>query len=216
MNKRTPLLVAIVGGSGAGKTWLAKKLHAALSPDAARLSLDDFYRDHSHLPPERRARVNFDHPQAIDWQAVEECLEDVRAGREVRIPHYNFHTHSRLSTERVLAPQAVVIIDGLWLLRRASVRRVFGMSVFIECPSRTRRSRRLARDLRSRGRARASILEQWCNTVEPMYARFVAPQMKWADMVLHHDFNERDVRRLARELRERLNVLRSLHTATGE
>jgi len=95
------------------------------------------------------------------------------------------------------------------------LRRVFSLKIFIDCPGRTRRGRRLLRDLRSRGRTRASILEQLKNTVEPMHERFVAPQQKWADVVLRHNFGTAEVRRLARELRERLNVLRSTHAGDG-
>ena len=210
----SPLLVAIVGGSGAGKSWLAKKLCAALHPHAVHLSLDDFYRDRSHLHPERRAKMNFDNPRAIDWLAVERTLNDLQNGQETRLPRYNFKTHCRSAEEHMLAPKPLVIMDGLWLLRRSSVRSAFGLKIFIECPARTRRSRRLTRDLRSRGRTRASILQQLRSTVEPMYARFVAGQQKWADITLPHDVSEREVRRLAQELRERLNELRL--TANGE
>lgn len=205
--KPSPLLVAIVGGSGAGKSWLAKRLQAALDPDAVHFSLDDFYHDRSHLDPERRAEMNFDNPRAIDWLTVEKALNDLRNGRQTLLPRYNFKTHCRSAEVNTLVPKPVVIMDGLWLLRRSSVRSVFGLKIFIECPARTRRSRRLTRDLRSRGRTRASVLDQLRKTVEPMYDRFVAPQRKWADIRLRHDISEREVRRLAHELRERLNRL---------
>ena len=210
-----PLFVAIGGGSGAGKTWLAKKLQAALDPEAARLSLDDFYRDCSRIRPERRERINFDNPRAIDWPGMEKVLNDLRAGRAAHLPCYDFKTHCRLSRKNTLAHKPVVLVDGLWLLHRRSLRRVFGLKIFVDCPARTRRGRRLMRDLRSRGRSRASILEQLQNTVEPMHARFVAPQQKWADVVLRHNFRARDVRRIAEELRARLNVLRSTQAANG-
>jgi uridine kinase len=204
-----PLLVAIVGGSGAGKTWLAKKLRAALEPDAAHFSLDDFYRDCSRIRPERRAKINFDHPRAIDWESMEKVLSDLQAGRAAKLPRYDFKTHSRIREKAALESKPMVLVDGLWLLHRRSLRRLFELKIFIDCPARTRRGRRLLRDLRSRGRTRNSILEQLKNTVEPMHERFVAPQRKWADIVLHHTFGAGDVRRLARELREKLIVLRS-------
>ena len=214
--KSQPLLVAIVGGSGAGKSWLAKKLQSVLGSDAVRLSLDDFYRDRSHLPPARRAKMNFDHPRAIDWPQVEKTLRELRAGQTATLPCYSFRTHCRLPGQSALAPKPVVLMDGLWLLRRPSLRDAFGLKIFIDCPARTRRRRRLARDLRSRGRTRAAVLEQLRETVEPMHARFVAPQEKWADIVLRHDFGEREIRRLARQLREHLNGPRPTHTANGE
>jgi uridine kinase len=207
-----PLLVAIVGGSGAGKTWLAKKLCAALDPDAAFFSLDDFYRDCSRIPPERRAKINFDHPRTIDWESMEKVLSDLRSGHPARLPRYDFKTHCRVREKTALACKPMVLVDGLWLLHRRSLRRLFDLRIFIDCPTRTRRGRRLLRDLRTRGRTRTSILEQLKNTVEPMHERFVAPQRKWADIVLRHSFGTGDVRRIARQLREKLDVPRATHS----
>jgi uridine kinase len=204
-----PLLVAIVGGSGAGKTWLAKKLRAALEPDAAHFSLDDFYRDCSRIRPERRAKINFDHPRTIDWPTMEKVLAELRAGRGAKLPRYDFKTHCRVRVKNTLAHKPVVLVDGLWLLHRRSLRRLFSLKIFIDCPARTRRGRRLLRDLRSRGRTRISILEQLKKTVEPMHVKFVAPQQKWADVVLRHNFGASDIRKLARVLREKLNGPRS-------
>jgi uridine kinase len=207
-----PLLIAIVGGSGSGKTWLAKKLQVALGSNAARISLDDFYRDRSHVSPALRANINFDNPRAIDWAGLENVLNNLLAGRAARLPCYDFKTHCRLAEEKIIEPKPVITVDGLWLLRRASLRRLFALKIFIDCPARTRRSRRLARDLRSRGRTRASVLKQFRKTVEPMHDRFVTPQKRWADVVLRHDFKERVVKQLAEQLHARLNVLRSSKT----
>jgi uridine kinase len=209
--KTPPLLVAIVGGSGAGKTWLAKKLQAELAPEAAHISLDDFYRDSSRVPPGKRAKMNFDHPRTIDWPILEKVLTDLRAGRATRLPRYDFKTHCRVRAKSALAHKPVVLVDGLWLLHRRSLRRIFALKIFIDCPTRTRRGRRLQRDLRSRGRTRDAILEQLKQTVEPMHDRYVAPQQKWADIVLRHTFGAGEIRRVARELREKLDVLRSTH-----
>jgi len=184
---RSPILVAIVGGSGSGKTWLADKLHAALGPKAARLSLDDFYRDRSGLSPSRRATINFDHPRAIDWTFIERVLRDCRAGKAARVPRYDFKTHSRLRSSKLLKLRPIILVDGLWLLRRPSIRRLFDLRVFLVCPASIRLRRRLARDVLARGRTRASIEKQFWTTVQPMHLKYVAPQARWADVVLHNE-----------------------------
>ena len=205
MNPRKPkhssFLVAIVGGSGSGKSWLASRLERALNPNAARLSLDDFYRDRSHLPPARRARINFDQPGAIDWDAVETAVQALARGRAARVPLYDFKTHSRLNGFKVVPAKRVVLMDGLWLLRRPSLRRLFGLGIFIECPTPTRLRRRLQRDRGSRGRTRASVLAQFWGTVEPMHDRYVAPQARYAEAVIRRPCRAQDVNRLVTRIR---------------
>jgi uridine kinase len=199
-----PVLVAIVGGSGSGKTWLARKLEQALAPRAACLSLDDFYRDRSHLSPGRRARLNFDHPRAIDWSRLEQALLALLAGRPAAVPTYDFETHSRRTTENLLPAKPLIILEGLWLLRPPSLRRLFSLAIFLDCPCSTRLRRRLQRDLVSRGRSRASVEEQFRRTVEPMHRRYVAPQAQLADVVFRRNCSQRQVRALASRLEKLL------------
>jgi uridine kinase len=203
-NKTPPLLVAIVGGSGAGKSWLAQRLRAALGGKAVHFSLDDFYRDRSHLPPARRARINFDHPRAIDWAEVEAVLRDCQAGRNAALPCYDFQNHSRLPATKVLKPKPIVLMDGLWLLRRPSLRRWFGLGIFLDCPAHLRLSRRIKRDALSRGRTRSSVREQFRRTVEPMHARFVAPQRLRADVILRGEWGEKEIAEIVKKVREKI------------
>ncbi|MBU6399067.1 MAG: uridine kinase [Verrucomicrobia bacterium] len=195
-------LIAIVGGSGAGKTWLATELGSFLGQGAARLSLDQFYRDRSHLPPAGRERVNYDHPRAIDWPWFEHVLADCRAGRPTRLPEYDFSTHTRSARLRSWQPKAVVLIDGLWLLRRPRVRRQFDLRVFIDCPARVRLVRRLRRDRANRGRESAGVRHRFRCQVAPLHRRFVAPQARWADLVLKHPLTPTGAARLADRLWE--------------
>jgi uridine kinase len=197
----SPLLIAIVGGSGSGKSWLADKLQSELGTTAARLSLDNFYRDLSHLPPERRALVNFDEPRAIDWAAFEAVLRRCATRRAASVPHYDFKSHCRLRRPKTFKPKPIILMDGLWLLRRRSIRRLFDLSIFLDCPSGTRLRRRLVRDLLSRGRTRISVRQQFRTTVEPMHRQYVIPQARFADMVFHSQLSERWVRKLAELLR---------------
>ncbi|MHB8520830.1 MAG: uridine kinase [Limisphaerales bacterium] len=188
MNNRlsTAKLVAIVGGSGAGKSWLAGKLRRLLRENAARLSLDDFYRDRSHLSPKQRERVNYDHPRAVDWRCVEQVLSDCRTGRRTRLPRYDFKTHRRMVPLACWQPKPIVLVEGLWLLRSAAIRRLFALRIFIDCPERIRLHRRLVRDVHHRGRDLESVHCQFQKTVAPMHRRFVAPQRRWANIVLRH------------------------------
>jgi uridine kinase len=200
--KPPPKLIALVGGSGAGKSWLARQLQQALDLPVARLSLDDFYRDQSHLAPAARDRVNFDHPRAIDWRLAQSVLLGCRAGRTVYVPRYNFVTHTRRPTFKTLIPRPVILVDGLWLLWPPRVRRLFDLRIFLHCPERLRLDRRLARDVRERGRDDRSVRRRFQKTVAPMHKRFVAPQARWADVVLRRPPGQREIESLVRAIEE--------------
>lgn len=177
-------LIAITGGSGSGKTWLARKLQRRLGRRAGLLSLDDFYRDLSALPPRERDRVNFDHPDAIDWDLFRDCLRKIRRGEPVRLPGYDFVTHTRKGRTRRWEPRPVLVIDGLWLLRDPGIRRLFAHTVFVECPEEVRLARCLVRDQAERGWSRAAIRRRWRAQVKPMHDAHVAPQASLAKMVV--------------------------------
>lgn len=193
-------LVAITGGSGAGKTCLAGHLHNLLGEKAGRLSLDNFYRDWSHLPPSRRSRVNFDDPEAIEWPLVERAMHHCTAGLPAPVPRYDFRTHCRTTGADTLHPRPVMLVEGLWLLHRPAVRRLFDLKIFIDCPEKLRLQRRLARDAAERGRGAAGIRRQFKASVAPMHRRHVAPQVRWADVVLHQPYGEADIRHLHESL----------------
>ena len=192
-------MIAIVGGSGAGKGWLAARLCKLLGEQACHLSLDDFYRDRSHLPPSRRERVNFDVPGAIDWDCTEQVLNDCLTGQPTRVPRYNFTTHARLPASEPWKPKPLVFVEGLWLLRSPSTRRFFSLKIYLDCPASLRLSRRRARDVAERGRT-ADAVEHRFQRIAPLHERYVEPQKKWADLVLAQPFSESELIRLAESL----------------
>lgn len=189
-------LIAIVGGSGAGKTWLANRLQQAAGHEAGRLSLDDFYRDRSNLAPVRRSAINFDHPRAIDWPLLLRVLRDCRAGRMTRLPRYNFVSHTRRHDPDAWLPSASILVEGLWLFLRPAVREMFDLKIFLACATPLRLERRLARDVAERGRTADAVREQFWKTVAPMHERFVAPQARWADIILTEPPSEKEIQRL--------------------
>lgn len=196
----TPRLVAIVGGSGAGKGWLTDRLQRVFGEKAARVSLDDFYLDRSHLAERHRARLNYDHPRAIDWALVGEFLRDCRANRVCRLPRYDFETHTRSVRSHAWHPKPLVLVEGLWLLLRPAIRRCFDFTIFVDSPAWLRLRRRLARDMAERGRSRASIQRQFRETVAPMHELFVSPQARWANVVLRQPLRDQDVHHLCDQL----------------
>jgi uridine kinase len=192
MNRVRPRLIAITGGSGSGKSWLAERLQALLGK-AERLSLDAFYHDRSHLPAARRATINYDHPRSIDWSLAVGVFGRLRMGRPARVPHYDFATHGRAGAYKTVPPNPLFLVEGLWLLRRAEVRRMFDLSIFLDCPHHRRLDWRVARDVAERGRTEKSVRDQFCATVAPMHDRYVEPQRRYADIVLRQPLDAEGV-----------------------
>jgi uridine kinase len=199
-----PKLVAVIGGSGSGKTWLADQLRTRIGKEAGRVSLDNFYSDRSHLPPARRARINFDHPRAIDWTLFEATLSRVRNGDLLRIPQYDFATHTRLQEWEVYKPRAVLLVDGLWLLHRRPIRQMFSFTIFLDCSASLRLQRRIQRDLLERARSEESVRQQFARCVAPMHDRYVAPQKERADLVISNVPSAKQIDALAEQIRRRL------------
>ena len=172
--------IAVVGGSGSGKTWLVAELAGWFGKEAAHLCLDHFYRDLDHLPGSERELVNFDDPAAIDWDALLVVMESLERGEVAQIPVYDFTEHVRKEEIVVLESRPFVVIEGLWLLHPEWLREKFAMSVFVDCPEEVRLLRRVERDVIARGRTEESVRRQFAEHVQPMHACFVEPQREWA------------------------------------
>ncbi len=199
-------LVAIVGGSGSGKSWLGVRLKRLLGRRTTRISLDDFYHDRSDLTPAQRCGINFDNPAAIDWPLFQHVLNDLSQGRSTRSPLYSFASHCRRAKWRTIKPNPIILVDGLWLLRAPSLRRYFHFTIFLRCCRKVRLQRRLERDMRSRSRTRESVLEQFRTTVQPMHRRFVEPQERWATIVLDESFSEQEIQQIATRIEQELSA----------
>jgi uridine kinase len=197
-----PKLIAISGGSCSGKSWLADQLQNSFGDQAVRLNSDRFYFDQSHLTLPQREQLNFDHPRSIDWLYLERTLQNSLAGRATRVPYYDFKNHTRTVESEKWEPKPIILVDGLWLLLRSSVRELFHLKIFIDCPHEARFERRLKRDFSERGRSVPFIEDQFRNTVLPMHDRYVAPQTRWADIVLKQTIKDTDIRKLVTRIKD--------------
>lgn len=203
---RSNRLVAIAGGSGSGKGWLVGRLRRLLGDRAGHLALDDFYQDRSHLPPKRRALLNFDRPEAIDWDCARQVLSGIRDGRIVQVPRYDFATHCRQPGREHWTPRPLVLVEGLWLLGSSALDGLFDLTVYLDCPPTLRFERRLARDQAERARGADDIRRQFERTVAPMHDRHVEPQKSRADLVLTQPFRDDEILAFAGRLRALLDL----------
>lgn len=180
-----PFFIGIAGGTGSGKSTVARKIAEGLPEGSVSVvDHDSYYRDRSDLTPEAREHLNYDHPDSLDNDLLVENLEALRAGRAVDVPIYDFKSHSRLAERRHLEPTRIIIVEGILVFVEERVRRLLDVKVFVDTDADLRVFRRVRRDIEQRGRSFQSIREQYYATVRPMHLQFVEPSKRWADLII--------------------------------
>ena len=181
----TPVVIAIAGGSGSGKTTVANVIMERIGKEhIASLPHDAYYKDLSDLAPSQRASINFDHPDSLDTALLITHIKQLKEYRPVDLPVYDFKTHSRTAQTIRIEPQPVILVEGILIFTEAELRKLFDIKIFVDTDADIRFIRRLQRDITERGRSTESVVNQYLSTVRPMHLEFVEPSKRYADVII--------------------------------
>ena len=182
---RPPLVLGIAGGSGSGKSTIARAVLEALPPgQGVLLQQDHYYRSQSHLPEAERASVNYDHPDALELDLLSQHLDALRTGNSIVRPTYDFTIHDRLKEGVHVEPAAIIVVEGILVLADDRLRSRFEVKLYVDTDPDIRVMRRIRRDLEHRGRTFAQVRKQYYEYVRPMHLAFVEPSKRFADIVI--------------------------------
>lgn len=198
-----PITLGVCGGTGSGKTTVARRILESVGAHLiAHLPHDAYYKEAGHLPPEERAKLNFDHPDALDNDLLIEHLKELQAGRAVEIPVYDFKTHNRRAEKLRVEPQPVILVEGILIFADKRLRDLMDVKIYVDTDADLRLLRRLQRDIEERGRSISSVIDQYLSTVRPMHLEFVEPSKRYADVIIPEGgFNEVAIDMVASRLR---------------
>jgi uridine kinase len=186
-----PFIIGVAGGSGSGKSTVTEQIiNAVGQKDAAVFLQDNYYLDRSHLTMEERTRINFDHPDAFDWQLMSKQLDDLYHGLPIQMPEYDFTTHTRRTETNLVVPAKIIIVEGIFALYNEAMCSRMSLRIFVDTASDIRLMRRLKRDLVERGRTLDSVLLQYNKFVRPMYMKFIEPTKRLAHIIIPHGSNK--------------------------
>ena len=179
------LVIGIAGGSGSGKTTVVKTITRQLSGRVVVIPQDSYYKDSSHLPMEERQKINFDHPDAIDWKLLCQQIRELKQGRTVEQPVYSYITCSRSKTETVtVEPAEVIIVEGILIFTCKELRDQMNIKIFVDADSDDRLMRIIVRDMEERGRTIEMAIDHYQETVKPMHLQFIEPSKRYADIII--------------------------------
>ncbi len=179
------LIIGIAGGSGSGKTTVVKAISEQLKEKVVVIPQDSYYKDSSHLPLEERQKVNFDHPDSIDFELLRRQVQDLRDGKVIEQPVYSYLTCSRSKTETVtVKPAEVIIIEGILIFTCPELRKLMDIKLFVDADDDDRLMRVMARDIIERGKTVETVIERYSKTVKPMFLQFIEPSKRYADIII--------------------------------
>lgn len=184
VNKKT-IIIGISGASASGKSLLSNTIVNELGSDqVVVISEDSYYKDHSTIPLEERAAINYDHPNSLDHELLYQHLLQLQAGETVQVPIYNHSMHIREQATRSIGQHSIIVLEGILLFVEQNLRELMDIRIFMETALDICLIRRLKRDLNERGRSLNSVLKQYEETVRPMYLQFIEPSKRYADIII--------------------------------
>ena len=183
-------IIGIAGGTGSGKSTFTNRLKAHFGDKITVMYNDNYYKPHDDLTLEERQNINYDHPDSLDTDLLVEHLQELRAGRSVECPVYDFKLHTRSKDVVVIQPSPVSIVECILILQDVRLRKLFDIKIFVEADADERILRRVTRDVKERGRTIENVMEQYLTTVKPMHYLYVEPTKTFADLILNSGLND--------------------------
>ena len=179
-----PLIIGIAGGTGSGKTTLVDRLKEQFGDDISVLAHDSYYAEHHDLSLEERRALNYDHPAAFDTDRMIQDLEDLKVGKTVQVPVYDYTVHDRLEETREVKSNKVILVEGILIFDNKALRDLLDIKLFVDTDADVRILRRIHRDVTERSRTLDTVMEQYLKTVKPMHEQFVEPSKRYADIII--------------------------------
>ena len=178
------MIIGIAGGTGSGKTTLTNRLKERFGPDVSVVYHDNYYKAHDEMPYEERCKLNYDHPDAFDTDLMIEHIRQLKAGKPILCPVYDYTVHNRSTQTVEVAPTKVIIVEGILIFQNKTLRDLMDIKIFVDTDADVRILRRITRDVKKRGRSLDSVVSQYLTTVKPMHEQFVEPSKRFADIVV--------------------------------
>lgn len=180
-----PLIIGVAGGTGSGKTTVSNSILERVGSDQiSYIQHDHYYRDRSHLPPEERGKINFDHPDSLENELLARHLKMLKEGQAVEVPQYDFTTHVRKPETTRVEPRRVILVEGILIFAVKALRDLMDIKLFVDTDADIRLIRRIRRDMTERGRTLESVIRQYTESVRPMHLEFVEPSKRYADIII--------------------------------